>query len=71
VWWNTSLVGRVDHHEIKPSRLARQQKDSANSRVVGNPEVIQKRACGKSEGGIQGTRGFVKQVNATGSSSET
>jgi hypothetical protein len=39
--------------------------------MVGKQEVIQKRDCGKSEGGIQGTRGFVKQVNATGSSSET
>ena len=40
MWWNTSLVGWVDHHEIKPSRLARQQKDSANSRVVGYSSLI-------------------------------
>ena len=33
--------------------------------------AVQKRACGKPEGGIQGTKGFVKQVNATGSTSET
>ena len=37
VWVCWSRFGRVDHHKIKPSRLklSGQQKDSANSEVVG------------------------------------
>jgi len=40
VRWNTALLGRVDHDEIKVSRLVLGAvKDSANSCVVGNSSI--------------------------------
>ena len=49
MWRGTLSVGRFDHPEIsgRDSPSGR-QKESANSRIVGQPEAIQKRACGRS-----------------------
>jgi hypothetical protein len=50
VWWNTSpsvasIITRLSRREC-PS--GRQQKNSSNSRAVGNTETIHKRASGRS-----------------------
>jgi hypothetical protein len=52
-------------------RFAEKQGSNRFGRLILASRKLARRACGKSEGGIQGTRGFVKPVNATGSSSET